>query len=30
MFGETHAFGQDNAETVEKRGLGGAGLGDAT
>jgi len=29
LFGEAHAFGQDDAETVEQGGLGGVGLGDA-
>ena len=28
-LGEAHALGQDDAEAVEKRGLGGVGLGDA-
>jgi hypothetical protein len=29
MFGRPHPFGQDDAEAVEKRGLGGVGLSDA-
>ena len=30
VFGEAHSFRQDDAETVEKCGLSGIGLGDAT
>ena len=30
VFWEAHALGQDDAEAVEERGLGGVGLGDAT
>jgi hypothetical protein len=30
VVGETHAPGQDDAQAVEKRGLGGIGLRDAT
>ena len=29
MFGETHAFGQNDAEAVEECGLSGVWLGDA-
>ena len=29
MFGEAHALGQNEAEAIEERGLGGVGLSDA-
>ena len=28
-FGQAHALGQDDAEAIKERGLGGVGLGDA-